>query len=165
MTSPSRSPGIRAGIHLVSALIIRVILGGSFLYLGATKALHPVELLKLLRQYDALHHFVLLNFVASTLPWLEILCGLFLVLGVAVRGSAVVLCVMLGVFTTAVLIRAQAIHASAGLPFCAITFDCGCGAGEVNACRKLGQNLILMAFSVTLVFQRTDRLCLRHTVF
>lgn len=149
----------------VFALLARWFLGAIFLYMGLSKSLHPVEFLKLVRQYDMLHHHLLLNFVASTLPWFEIFCGLLLLLGVAVRGAAVMLVAMLVPFTLAVLSRALDLHAAGGLPFCAIKFDCGCGAGEVFICRKLGENVLLIALSCALIFWRSHRLCLRHTFF
>ena len=149
----------------VIALLERWLLGAMFLYMGLSKALHPVEFLKLVRQYDVLHHHMLLNFVASTLPWFEIFCGLLLLLGVAVRGAAVMLVAMLIPFTLAVLSRALDLHAAGGLPFCAIKFDCGCGAGEVLICRKLVENVLLIALSAALIFQRNHYLCLRHSVF
>src|SRR6185503_9999056 len=136
-------------------------LGGLFLYMGLSKALHPIEFLKLVRQYDLLHHHFLLNLVASTLPWFEIFCGLLLVLGVAVRGAAVMLVAMLVPFTVVVLLRALAIQKTGGLPFCAIKFDCGCGAGEVFICRKLVENALLTALAAALILGREHRLCLR----
>ena len=36
----------------VSAVLARWVLGAVFLYMGLNKALHPVDFLKLLRQYD-----------------------------------------------------------------------------------------------------------------
>jgi uncharacterized membrane protein YphA (DoxX/SURF4 family) len=147
------------------ALLARCLLAGMFLYMGLNKTLHPVEFLKLVRQYDMLHHHLLLNFVASTLPWFEIFCGLLLLLGVAVRGAAVMLVAMLVPFTLAVLSRALDLHAAGGLPFCAIKFDCGCGAGEVFICRKLAENVLLTALSSALIFWRSHRLCLRHSLF
>src|ERR1043166_6103552 len=75
----------------VLAVLVRCILGALFIYMGLNKALHPVEFLKLVRQYEVLHTPLLLNMVASTLPWFEIFCGLLLVLGVGVRGAAVML--------------------------------------------------------------------------
>src|SRR6185503_3269060 len=125
-------------------------LGGMFLYMGLSKALHPVEFLKLVRQYDLLHHHLLLNFVASTLPWFEIFCGLLLFLGVAVRSAAIMLVAMLVPFTLAVLSRVLEIHAAGNLAFCAIKFDCGCGAGEVLICRKLAENILLTGLSIAL---------------
>ena len=101
----------------------------------------------------------------STLPWFEIFCGLLLLLGMAVRGAAVILLVMLASFTVAVVLRALAIREMGGFPFCAIKFDCGCGAGEVFVCRKLGENLLLMALSAALMFWRGHRFCVRYSVF
>jgi uncharacterized membrane protein YphA (DoxX/SURF4 family) len=147
------------------AVLVRWVVGGLFLYMGLSKALHPVEFLKLVRQYDLLHHHVLLNFVASTLPWFEIFCGLLLLLGVAVRGAAVMLVAMLIPFTVVVLLRALEIHETSHLAFCAIQFDCGCGAGEVLICRKLAENALLTVASVALIFQHRQRLCLRQSIF
>jgi uncharacterized membrane protein YphA (DoxX/SURF4 family) len=155
----------KARAAVLFALLARCFLGGMFLYMGLNKALHPVEFLKLVRQYDMLHHHLLLNFVASTLPWFEIFCGLLLLLGVAVRGAAVMLVAMLVPFTLAVLSRALDLHAAGGLPFCAIKFDCGCGAGEVFICRKLAENVLLIALSSALIFWQSQRLCLRHSLF
>ena len=144
------------------AVLARCLLGAAFLYMGLNKALHPVEFLKLVRQYDVLQHPLLLNGVAATLPWFEMFCGLLIVLGVAVRGAAAMLLAMLVPFTLVVLLRALAMQEAGGMPFCAIKFDCGCGAGEVLICRKLAENLLLAALSTWLIFRKTDRFCLRH---
>jgi hypothetical protein len=111
------------------------------------------------------HDPLVLNLVASSLPWFEIFCGLLLLLGVAVRGAAVIVLAMLVSFSLAVLLRALGIQETSGLPFCAIRFDCGCGGGEVLICRKLGENLFLIALSTALLFWNSERLCLRHTLF
>jgi len=155
----------RFGAADFMSVAARWVLGGLFVYMGLSKALHPVEFLKLVRQYDLLHHHLLLNVVASTLPWFEIFCGLLLLLGVAVRGASVMLVAMLIPFTVVVLLRALAIHEAGGLPFCAIKFDCGCGAGEVYVCKKLAENTLLTALSMALIFWRSHFLCLRHAVF
>ena len=147
------------------SIAARWVLGAMFLYMGMTKALHPVEFLKLVRQYDLFQHHFLLNLVASALPWFETFCGLLLLLGVAVRGASVMLVAMLIPFTVVVLLRALAIREAEGLPFCAIKFDCGCGAGEVYICKKLAENTLLTALSVALIFWRSRRLCLRYAMF
>ena len=129
--------------------------------MGLHKTLHPVEFLKLVRQYDILHHHLLLNFVASTLPWFEIFCGLLLLCGIAVRGAALLLVAMLIPFTLAVFLRALALQKSGGLPFCAIRFDCGCGAGEVLICRKLAENFLLTLIGTALIFARGQKFYIR----
>jgi uncharacterized membrane protein YphA (DoxX/SURF4 family) len=135
----------------IAAVFARWLLGATFLYLG---------LVKLVRQYDMLHHHLLLNLVASALPWFEVFCGLLLLLGVAVRGAAVMLVAMLVPFTAVVLLRALAMQKTGGLPFCAIKFDCGCGAGEVFICRKLVENVLLTALAAALILWRDHRFCL-----
>ncbi len=140
----------------------RWILGTIFVYMGLSKALHPVDFLKIIREYNLVESHVALNFIAATLPWFEMLCGLLLLGGIAVRGSAVLLIGMLVPFTTSVLNRAMAIQAASAIPFCAIRFDCGCGAGEVIICHKLLENAFLILLSTWLLLGRDHGWCLRR---
>lgn len=160
-TATEAPPATRIRAAEIAAVGARWLLGALFIYLGLSKALHPVEFLKLVRQYDALQHHLLLNIVASALPWFEIFCGLLLVLGVAVRGAALLSIAMLVPFTLLILQRALGIQEARGLPFCAIKFDCGCGAGEVFICRKLAENTLLAALSLWLIFWRHHVVALR----
>lgn len=141
---------------------LRWMVGGFFLYSGLAKALDPSEFLKLLRVYELTSQPLALNLVAAVLPWFELFCGMLLVLGVAVRGTALVALLMLVPFTAVVLDRALGIQAATGLAFCAIRFDCGCGTGEVAICRKLAENGMLMAMAMALVVGRRSRLAMCH---
>ena len=143
------------------AVLARWSLGALFLYMGLNKALHPVEFLKLVRQYEMVSNPVLLNSIVVVLPWFEAFCGLLLLTGVAVRGAALMLATMLVPFTLLVLRRALAIHATQGTPFCGIKFDCGCGAGEVVICTKLLENCVLTFLSFWLLTGRGRKLALR----
>ena len=143
----------------------RWIVGGLYIWMGLQKAMDPVGFLKLLHQYDVVPTPLLLNLIAATLPWFEVVCGLLLVLGVAVRGTALLSVAMLVPFTGLVLRRALALHAGGDLPFCAIKFDCGCGAGEVLICRKLAENALLLGLSLGLVLLRRHILCLRPALW
>ena len=82
-------------------VLARWLLGGLFIYMGWQKALHPELFLKLLREYQMVESPLALNSIAVSLPWFEIFCGLLLVAGVAVRGTALLLAAMLAVFTWA----------------------------------------------------------------
>ena len=146
----------------VLAALARFALAAVFLYMGLNKALHPVEFLKLVRQYDAIHAPWLLNLTAAGLPWVEVFCGLLLALGVAVRGTAVILVAMLIPFTVLVLLRALSISKAGGVPFCAVKFDCGCGTGAVLICGKLAENALLTLLSASLIVWQRGRFCLRH---
>src|ERR1041385_2877338 len=132
----------------IIALVARWFLGGIFIYMGLVKALDPVTFLKLIREYEMVGNSLLLNSIASALPWFEVFCGVLLLTGIAVRGSALVLLGMLIPFTLIVVKRALAIASIDGIFFCAVKFNCGCGGGDVLICQKLIENtgLMLLAF-------------------
>jgi hypothetical protein len=115
--------------------------------MGLSKAVHPEEFLKLLRQYDLTSNSLLLNSIAAGLPWFEVFCGLLLLAGVAVRGSALLLILMLVPFSVLVLKRALTVADLQHIALCAVRFDCGCGGGEVLICRKLVENALLLLLS------------------
>ncbi len=147
-----------------AAVLARWLLGVFFIYMGLNKALHPDRFLKLVHQYDMVTNPFLLNSIAATLPWFEVFCGLLLVLGVAVRGSALMLVLMLVPFTLIVFRRALAIAATQGIPFHLIKFDCGCGAGEVIIWHKIVENCFFLLLACWLIAGRGRRLCVRFTL-
>jgi uncharacterized membrane protein YphA (DoxX/SURF4 family) len=157
-------PRWRQSFAVASPVLVRWLVGALFVYMGLNKALHPVEFLKLVRQYDLFATHVPLNLIAMLLPWFEVFCGLLLIAGVAVRGAALTLLAMLIPFTAVVIGRALALQSASHLAFCAIKFDCGCGAGEVLICRKIVENTVLALLCVGLVCCRQGRLSLRYAL-
>ena len=149
----------------VSAVLARWLVGAKFLYMGLNKALDPVDFLKLLRQYDLTQSSLLLNSIAAALPWFEVFCGLLLLAGIAVRGTALTLLVMLVPFTGVVFHRALLLQAAQNIPFCAVKFDCGCGTGEEFICRKLLENLLLILLTVWLLAGHGRQWSLRFNLF
>jgi uncharacterized membrane protein YphA (DoxX/SURF4 family) len=149
---------------VLASLAARLFLGGLFIYMGLNKALHPVDFLKLVREYRLFDNYFLLNFVASTLPWFEVFCGMLLVFGIAVRGSALAVLAMLAPFTVVIILRAIDIAHTEGKAFCAVKFDCGCGSGEIFICRKIAENLLLMLICTWLLTGRGQLLSLRFNL-
>jgi uncharacterized membrane protein YphA (DoxX/SURF4 family) len=148
-----------------AAVLARWWLGGEFIFMGLHKALpHPEAFLKLVRQYDMVTDPVLLNSIGAALPWFEVYCGVLLLTGVAVRGTALNLIAMLVPFTIVVLKQALKLAAASGKPFCAVKFDCGCGAGEVFICHKLLENTVLLLLAAWLLTGRGRQLCLRFSL-
>jgi len=164
MNSETKTTSHCRGAELV-AVAARWILGGLFIYMGLSKALHPEEFLKLVRQYNLTESALLLNSVAAALPWFESFCGLLLLAGIAVRGSALVAIGMLVPFTAIVLHRALELHSALAIPFCAVKFDCGCGGGEVFICRKLLENTLLILLSAWLFAGRGRKWSVRFALF
>jgi uncharacterized membrane protein YphA (DoxX/SURF4 family) len=146
----------------VPLAVARLVLGCMFIYMGWNKAWAPEVFLKHIRLYGMIPDsaYLLLNTVAVTLPWVEILCGVLLLLGVFIRGSALALLVMLVGFTIAIYMRARGIMAAEGIGLCSVAFDCGCGTGPEKMCIKLPENVILMLLSGLALLSRSRRFCL-----
>ena len=145
-------------------MLARWLVGAAFVYLGLHKALHPVEFLKLVRQYELVRRSPALNSIAILLPWFEMFCGMLLLAGVAVRGTALLLILMLVPFTAVVIRRALAIQSAQHIPLCAVKFDCGCGTGEVFICRKVMENLVFLGLAVWLLAGHGRKWCLRYAL-
>ena len=86
------------------SLLLRFFIGIMFIYACMTKIPYPVEFAKNVESYRILPYWSV-NMVAVFLPWLELSCGLFLLIGLATRASAAVLTTIMGLFTLALLIN------------------------------------------------------------
>ena len=149
----------------IIGVFARLFVGGLFIYMGVMKALKPDEFLILVRQYEMVSVPWILNSIAAALPWFEIFCGLLLVAGIAVRGTALAVLLMLAPFTLVVLRRALSMSAAQAMPLCAIEFDCGCGNGIVPICPKLIENCLLMFLAGWLISGRGKQFSLRFALF
>lgn len=140
-------------------LLARLAVGGVYVWYGVNKVREPAAFMKALHGYAMLPVSppYYLNLTVVVLPWIEILCGLLLLLGIWLRTAAVLLFAMTVVFTAAVALRASAIADAQGLPLCGVRFDCGCGVGEVWFCSKLAENAVLIALAAIAVWSRSRR--------
>ncbi len=86
----------------VLALVARLILGAVFLYASIDKIIHPEEFAKAVYNYQILPDF-LVNLTAIALPWLELILGLCLIIGMFREGSACVATVLMLVFLAAMI--------------------------------------------------------------
>ena len=146
----------------VPLLLMRLVIGVMFLWMGIEKLGHPIDFLKQIHLYAMLpdEPAFFLNATAIVLPWLEVFCGVALILGIWVRGAATMIALMLAVFTPAILLRALAIQSAEGTPFFEIAFDCGCGSGVVVTWTKLLTNSSLFLVTLIGVFSQSRRFCL-----
>ena len=158
------SASARRAVEIGSA-IVRWGLGVFFIYMGLKKAMDPVEFLKLLHQYRMPVSPLVLNSIAAALPWFEVVCGLLLAAGIAVRGTALLLVAMLIPFSVVVLNRAMHLSVTKAIAFCAVKFNCGCGGGEVVICHKLLENTLFTVLALWLVYSPRRAFCLRHNLF
>ena len=96
-------------------LALRVGLGMVFLWASWEKILKPGEFAAVIDNYRLLPQ-PMIGAVALLLPWIELFCGLALVSGVYVKGSLVIVNLMLIIFIAA--LGSNAIRG--------VDIDCGC---------------------------------------
>jgi uncharacterized membrane protein YphA (DoxX/SURF4 family) len=122
--------------------LFRVIVGFIFLYAGILKISDPSGFSDAINNYDLLP-LSLVNFFAITLPWIEVVAGLFLLFGVSVKENSFIISVLLIVFILAIVISL-----SRGL-----NIECGCfgtSSGSKVGIIKLVENIVLLTFSFVL---------------
>jgi uncharacterized membrane protein YphA (DoxX/SURF4 family) len=84
-------------------LIARFILGGVFIYASLGKIAFPREFANIVIKYRILPEKLAIYF-AFLLPWVELILGIFLVIGLYVRESVLALASLLLVFMAAMII-------------------------------------------------------------
>lgn len=87
-------------------IILRVIVGGVFLYASFDKLFNQVEFSKAIYNYKFLPES-LINIFAIIIPYLEFFAGLFLIFGIFKRGSSFIIIFLLVIFIIA-LVQAYA---------------------------------------------------------
>lgn len=126
--------------HRYFLLLVRLVLGFIFVYASIEKISQPEEFARAVANYHLLPTPAV-NLAAIILPWVELLLGLFLILGLLMRGSSLLLISLLGLFTIAI-----AISLARGL-------DISCGCFGTSSARKvgwsaLGEDLAMLVGSV-----------------
>jgi uncharacterized membrane protein YphA (DoxX/SURF4 family) len=85
-----------------AVLALRLLLGLTFLAASIDKIYDPTQFAKAIANYRLISGFSAL-FVATILPWIELLCALSLLFGIYLRGSTLVMFLLLSGFTLAVI--------------------------------------------------------------
>ncbi len=94
---------------------MRVFLGCVFIIASVEKISSPEAFASSVEAYKLLP-YSMINIFALTIPWLELLCGLFLTAGIASRASAGLLLGLLVIFIAGIVIAI----------FRGLNIDCGC---------------------------------------
>ena len=129
-------------------LLLRVIVGGVFIWAGALKIADSLGFAQSIENYQVVPHN-LAFLIAVVLPWVEVLSGAFLIIGVFKRSSALLISLLLAGFIGLVaLALARGIDTS-----------CGC-FGSLS--RRADFSLILtdavlLVFALCIFFARPSR--------
>ena len=122
-------------IHPLLILMIRFLLGLIFVYASYDKILDPGKFARDISNYHVVP-FGLENTIAIILPWLELIIGLGIIIGVCINASVFISGGLLIVF---IILIAQAILRG-------FNIDCGCGLkeGEVVGWSKIIENFLFL---------------------
>jgi len=125
----------------------RIILGAVFLWASFGKILEPGDFARSISNYHIVP-FGIENIVALILPWLELLIGLGLILGIMVDGSVQISAILLIMF---ILMIGQAMLRG-------FNIECGCGLkeGEMIGLNKILENIVFLG-GAYIVMQRKKR--------
>jgi len=131
-------------------VIARVAVGATFIVASVYKIRDPGAFAKSIWYY----HLVpgdLINLMALILPWIELLCGLALILGLFYHGAVILVNVMTVTFIIALCATIVK----------GIDIDCGCFKAGQTATRAAWEalvfDLVLILFTLQLLFSRSKR--------
>jgi uncharacterized membrane protein YphA (DoxX/SURF4 family) len=129
-------------------ILIRILLGAIFIYASYDKILDPGKFARDIANYHIVP-FGLENIIALIIPWLELLIGIGLIIGVMVDGAALISGGLLALF---IVLIAQAILRG-------FDIECGCALkeGQLVGWDKILENLVFLGASF-LVWQRQKKL-------
>ena len=117
-----------------TVLVFRVVLGVIFIYASLDKIAHPEQFARIIYNYKILPPF-LINVFAITLPWVELIAGIFLILGLFTGSASLLICFMLMIFLVAISINL----------YRGVDLNCGCFSTD-PAGKKEGANLLIKDF-------------------
>ena len=136
---------------------VRVVLGTLFLYAGAIKIMDPAAFALAVYNYHILPVW-LVNIAAIILPWVEVVAGICLMLGLWISGGALIVSALLLVFTVAL-----GFNLSRGLDIA-----CGCFSTSTTAEKITWWYLLrdssLMAASFLVLFADHGRYSLQRAL-
>ena len=123
-------------------LLLRLLLALVFIFAAVEKIAAPGNFAVSIANYKLLPaEFI--NIPAIVIPWIELISGLLLLLGISVKENSAIITFLLVVFTITIIISL----------FRGLNIDCGCFGttyGEQIGILKISENIILIIFGYIL---------------
>lgn len=137
-------------------LVSRIIVGTMFLVVGIGKLTNPAgAFANEILNYKLVSE-IIANFMAVTIPWIEVITGILLILGIRIKANSLIIGSLLIMFTSGV-----ALAMAQGL-----SIDCGCYSNikaEPVGWRKIGENSLLIILSANIFFSNVTKFSLEQS--
>ncbi len=129
--------------HPWVGLLLRVYVGGIFIYASMYKINFPSEFAETIASYQLLP-FWAVNLTALVMPWVELVSGVLMVLGIRTKSAAAVVGGMLVLFSVVILVTLLR-----GIPI-----GCGCftSVEDPLGWGTLGRDLLWLAMTLQVYF-------------
>lgn len=137
-------------------LIFRLVLGTMFLLAAVSKAANPSGFANEIANYKILPE-IIINFMAIVLPWIELVAALFIIMGIRLKSSALILSVLIIVFNTAIIIAMAK----------GLNINCGCHTkvmAEMVGWRKISENFGLLILGIFIFYSKGIKYTLENYI-
>lgn len=137
---------MKNGLSII-VLIARLLIGGILIYASFNKIVDPGGFVKAIANYHIIP-FGLENSMAIILPWLELIVGLCLIIGVFIDGAAFLVIIMMVIFIVAITFAILSGY----------NIECGCGLkpGELVGIQKIIEDLTYLILAL-IILKRPNR--------
>jgi putative oxidoreductase len=137
-------------------LIFRLVLGSIFLIAASSKLADPSGFAKEIANYRILPELIL-NILAITLPWVELVCSIFIISGIRLKSVSFIMGILIIVFNVAVLIAMIK----------GLNINCGCHTklmAEQVGWKKIFENLGLFVLACTIFISKSYKFTLEYYI-
>jgi uncharacterized membrane protein YphA (DoxX/SURF4 family) len=127
-------------------LIFRIVLGTMFLLAAVSKAADPASFAQEIANYKILPD-ILINLMAIVLPWIELFASLFIIIGIRIKSSVLIISSLIIVFNIAIIIAMAK----------GLNINCGCHTkvmAEMVGLQKIIENMCLLILGIFIFYSK-----------